>query len=88
MTDPKRPWECVDPIGPRNLDVLAIAVPGSIRVAAWGVLDKRKRLRLGQPLHSQRAYCTHALRVTPAGHPWHPLYLPNSERLVRFGGEA
>lgn len=86
-TNQKRLWECTDPVGPRNLEVLAISVPGSVRVAAWGVLDERKRLRLGRSLYAQRPYCTRALRVTPAGHPWHPLYLPSATRLVPFGAD-
>lgn len=77
-------WLCHDPIGTDNGKVLGIKIPGSMRVGAWGALDKRKRLRLGSSLSIARRYFTSALRVGKTGEPWHPLYLPNDTRIAPF----
>lgn len=84
-TDSKKLWTYSDPIGSSNLTVLGIRVPDSIRVAAWGAIDKRKRMRLGSSLSLARTYFVGALRVGKTGEPWHPLYLPNDARVSPMG---
>lgn len=87
-TDAKKLWTYSDPIGPSNAEVLYVTITGSVRVAAWGALDKRRRMRLGSSLARARSYFTGALRVGKTGEPWHPLYLPNDSRVVSLASEG
>jgi len=87
-TKPAALWRDMYPVGERNLFVLAVEVPGSTRVAAWGGLSKPQRLRVKDTLARAEGYCTWALRLAADGAPWHPLYLPNATDLVPFGRGA
>lgn len=82
-TDPAVMLSADDPVGPSNDDVLQAAYEkAALTVAAWGVLgtlggrDKVIRARLTR---------LHYLRLTKAGHPAHPLYLPGSLRPLEWG---
>jgi hypothetical protein len=83
-TDPKGLWVVDDPRGPDNF--LAIKVhcfeaskrAGALFVAAWGnnirdrdAFELRRMLRL-------EGVKVHALKLTKAGNPQHPLYLPKT----------
>lgn len=84
-TDPKRLYEVTDCIGPRNFEVLAIHVLGSKRVAAWGALPKKLRLRLGSALAASEQDCRWSLGATNDGSPRHPCRLPYATRLTPWG---
>ena len=77
-TDPKVMLAASDPVGPENDRVLA-AVTGTV-IAGWGANAKPARVaqaaRLLPPLH--------ALAVTKAGHPQHPLYVPSHAALIEW----
>lgn len=69
-----------DPVGPANDDVLEtlLAAKGTgLAVAAWGVNGAWMRRDLDViRLAKFAGRDLHALRITRAGHPAHPLYLP------------
>lgn len=74
-TDPFEMLRHPDPVGLRNDFYLKQATIGTrVVVAAWGTMgghlgrDQVVRGLIGDGLH--------CLRLTKAGHPWHPLYLP------------
>lgn len=75
-TDPRGLLTVEDPIGPDNdKALLKCFLEVDLAIAAWGVhgtlVERDKRVReLLAPLHY--------LRLTKAGHPAHPLYLPKA----------
>lgn len=72
-----------DPIGPENDRYIAEEMHrhrNCLVVAAWGV-DKFS-IQRGRQLRAQYPGGFKALRISKAGHPWHPLYLPDNEPLV------
>ena len=83
-TDPKVMREAADPIGPRNGEVLltecaeAFHLRAGMILCAWGNGGTyRDRARDVCRLLDQNARVEmHALRVTKANQPQHPLYLP------------
>lgn len=93
-TNPKELLKVADPVGPRNLDVLALDPMLAMRVAAWGQLGTKKLRSLCQ--HTRVAAsmrCNFVLGLTEHGYeryshfadrtsrqPRHPLYLANNTR--------
>lgn len=78
-TRPRDLWLADDPVGPENDDVLARALADAdLVVAAWGIGARRERLADVAGLLAQRTL--HALGVTKAGAPRHPLYVPADVR--------
>lgn len=83
-TDPRALKTAVDPVGPRNdASILAAAGRASRVVCAWGThgvfADRGAEVR-----QLLRPFDPHALRLTKAGHPSHPLYLPRALSPVRW----
>jgi hypothetical protein len=75
-----------DPIGPRNLEVLAMGSPGP-RVAAWGRLQKklaplfgRSKATIAETMRGQRWSCFGLTECEPY-EPRHPLMLASVTRL-------
>jgi len=84
-TDPKKLYAAEDPIGPLNDDYLAWAAEGTLKggglvMAGWGTHGKLN----GRSKHVIRLLSEvgdlHALSMTKAGHPGHPLYLGKNLR--------
>lgn len=72
-TKPTELWKQKDPVGPNNdVTIRLVSFASALTVCAWGNNAKDKRLREVTPLLCE----PHALRVTKAGQPAHPLYLP------------
>ena len=74
-TNPAELWRTSDPVGPDNDTYLRTAgVSGDLLVAAWGGNAKRQRVQevVSLPGFERINY----LRLTQAGQPSHPLYLP------------
>lgn len=82
-TDPKELLRTPDPIGPLNLQVLALGTFISLRVRAWGALSGRLRKLAKGSIATLRDH-QNTLGVTKHGDPRHPLYLPNSARVGRW----
>ena len=81
-TDQKRLLETPDPVGPENdAALLAMAGEAGLIVAAYGSPHDRE-LRARGPevlrLLQQHGFAVHALRLSNAGRPCHPLYLPST----------
>lgn len=81
-TDQARLAETPDPAGPENdAHLLAMAADASLIVMAYGA-PKIAALRARGPAVARRLIAAghqlHALRVSAAGVPWHPLYLPDT----------
>lgn len=79
-TDPKALGSATDPVGPRNnAAILAAVGRAGIVICAWGPPGKlRGRDReVGRLLANVR---THAVALTKAGFPGHPLYLAKDLR--------
>ena len=73
-TLPAQMKNAADPVGPLNdARLLEVALSASLTVAAWGAhgayLGRGAQVRALLPR-------LHYLRLTKAGHPGHPLYLP------------
>lgn len=73
-TKPSDMMSAVDPVGPDNDEVLRDSgFNSAIQIAAWGAngrfQERDKAVRAMLPR-------LHYLRLTKAGHPGHPLYLP------------
>ena len=92
-TDPAGLKAGTDPVGgPANNKAITYAAraaidSGGLVVAAWGVhatLGGRGRAVL--KLLADKGIELHALRVTKAGHPGHPLYVPGNTVPFRFLG--
>ena len=80
-TDQSALGKVTDPIGPENDRYLvAMAAVAKLVVFAYGQ-PKVARLRSRGPAAARMLLANgaqpHALRVGAAGHPWHPLYLPD-----------
>lgn len=74
-TNPAELWRTSDPVGPDNDTYLRTAgVSGDLLVAAWGGNAKSQRVQevVSLPGFERINY----LRLTQAGQPSHPLYLP------------
>lgn len=87
-TDPRGLWTADDPVGPENDTVIAAeawtaVVDDAPIIAAWGANARPERVAqvLAIPHVAPRL---HALGVTAAGAPRHPLYLPGDAPLVRW----
>jgi hypothetical protein len=84
-TDPKKLRLVADPVGPGNdTELLSMAVRADLVVCGWGAhggLHGRDRsvLKLLEPYAA-----LYALRLTNAGAPGHPLYLPAKLEPVLF----
>lgn len=83
-TDPKGLRDAADPVGPRNdTIILDAARSADLVVAAWGnhgaFLDRGAQV--AGILHAE-GLTPHHLRLTSAGHPAHPLYLPGDLRPI------
>lgn len=82
-TDPGDMMVAANPIGPGNdAHLTKCAAAAGIVVAAWGVngtfMDRETKVRSLLPN-------LHYLRLTKAGNPGHPLYLPLNLRPVAWG---
>ena len=77
-TDPKLLKVTEDPVGPRNEEMFSKILPRCNRiVCAWGVggvLNGQDKKALQWVINS--GHKPYVLRLTKAGHPSHPLYLP------------
>lgn len=81
-TDQRGLLDAEDPVGPLNNDwLLTMAREASLVVFAFGTPTSKPLLPRGMEvantLHAQ-GIIPHALRLTAANRPWHPLYLPDS----------
>ena len=85
-TEPKVMMAAADPIGPLNDGyLLETASKAALTVAAWGNGGRF----LGRDQQVARVLPRlHALRVTRAGSPAHPLYLPGSLRPVPWAPDV
>ncbi|WP_431977597.1 DUF1643 domain-containing protein [Micromonospora haikouensis] len=90
-TDPTALRRHDDPVGPHNDAVLTtfFADQAGTRhgpvVAAWGAYgDHLDRASTVAALARQHRAPLHALAITRAGHPGHPLYLPKTAQLVPY----
>lgn len=82
-TDPKGLWQVDDPVGPGNDAAIAeTCARAETVVAAWGVNAKPERIRRVMPMLGHAPMC---LGTTKSGAPRHPLYVPSTTQLVRFG---
>ena len=85
-TDPKRLLDVDDPIGPKNVEIVQLALRGplmAVRVAAWGrvspkVLERAKEVIVAAKL-AGALWC---LGKTKDGQPRHPVRLANDTPLV------
>lgn len=76
-TAPRGLWSAADPVGPENDSHLeAIAREVELVVCAWGAHAKPDRVAAVLAALARAGRQPHALRVTKAGAPGHPLYLP------------
>ena len=85
-TDPRDMMRASDPVGPLNDEILCGRAEGAgVVVAAWGVHGtfggRHGVVRAALPE-------LHYLRLTKAGHPGHPLYLPKTLAPVAWGSNA
>lgn len=86
-TDPRELARVSDPVGPRNLEVLALQPSGlALSLAAWGGFPSvGVRRRLVGSMGAVKVRTTlHVLAFANSGEPRHPLYLPNATRAVRW----
>lgn len=76
-TQPADLWRATDPVGPDNDEHLRDAMAGHVVVVAWGALAKPDRIARFLQIHraAPGAGRLHALALTSAGQPRHPLYL-------------
>lgn len=76
-TDPRALWRAADPVGPDNDRHLRDALAGHVVVVAWGANAKPERIARFMEIHrgAPGAGRLHALAVTAAGQPRHPLHL-------------
>lgn len=79
-TNPAELGQAVDPAGPHNDDAIDLVAPlASPTIAAWGTggsLLNRDRQVLRRI--AAQGFALHALQLTRAGFPGHPLYLPGA----------
>lgn len=81
-TDPKKLYEEPDPVGPENNNaIVAAAHAADLVIAAWGVHgEHQQRGEQVRRLLNDAGIEVHYLKLTRAGHPGHPLYLPADTR--------
>lgn len=86
-TDPRLLWDHPDPVGPENDQHLRdiLAGPGIV-IAAWGANAKPDRVAEFFELAGDRP--VHALGLTKAGQPRHPLYLRSESEPVPYAAEV
>lgn len=79
-TDPNKLKATDDPVGPGNdRDILRAARESALVVCAWGNHAALQERGVKVAAMLRKADLTlHALRITGAGEPSHPLYLPGS----------
>lgn len=83
-TDPRTLWNAGDPVGPENDRILArVLGDADLVVAAWGVHARQERLRDVACILGRLQL--HALGVTKAGAPRHPLYVRAGVRPSLYG---
>ena len=93
-TDPKALWAAEDPVGPHNDDQLMGKIHQSnFTLVAWGANAKPERSKHVIDMIEGRGVTPHALAITNAGEPKHPLYLsydlrPTSLRELRDHGQT
>ena len=82
-------------VGPKNDESIeASAAASKLVIAAWGAFPKAIERahevcnRLERLLEDQKKEPLHVIRLTQAGHPGHPLYLPRSLKPIRWDQEA
>lgn len=81
-TDPMHMLSAKDPIGPENdMRLRAAYLNAKLTVAAWGAHGTHKGRDAAVRKMLPRL---HYLRLTKAGHPGHPLYLPGELKPVPF----
>jgi len=83
-TDPRAMMKALDPVGFGNDRwLIKTAESASLIVCAWsqnGVFNGRA----GSVKRLLSRFDLHYLRISPAGQPWHPLYLPDNTRPSRW----
>jgi hypothetical protein len=94
-TDPGALWRAADPVGPDNEEYLRRhATRAALVVCAWGTHGRPVRGGMGRvrgrgPVVLRRleswGVAPRALRLTAAGQPAHPLYLPAGLKPVPIG---
>jgi hypothetical protein len=79
-TDPGQLWDHPQPVGgPENDGAILDALRnGGLVIAAWGAHARPHRVAGFRALAAEVGVQVHALHVTKAGAPGHPLYLPAS----------
>jgi hypothetical protein len=88
-TDPKDLLEVADPVGPRNMEaILGWANKAHAIVAAWGALPKVFAPHAAAVERALRdaGHTLECIGLSKAGHPRHPLYMPNSSVLMPYKG--
>jgi hypothetical protein len=88
-TKPTELQKVSDPVGIYNDRAVTLWAEGRTLVAAWGSNAKIIGTRAGQVGALLAGRSCYALKVTDAGYPWHPLYVPYETMAVPFwrGGE-
>lgn len=85
-TDPQDMKKAEDPVGPENDEhIVEVALGAGVVVCAWGnhgIFQDRVNQVLA--LLRFRGAKLHALKITGAGQPAHPLYLPAELRPIPF----
>lgn len=78
-TDPREMKAAADPVGPKNdCAILTAALAAGMILCAWGNHGShRDRANQVEMMLREKGHQLHALRITGAGHPAHPLYMPN-----------
>ena len=80
-TDPKQLWAADDPVGFHNDYFIELAAKRSdLFIAAWGANIKPERAERGLEIVRAAGAVPHALKLTRAGIPGHPLYLPKTAK--------
>lgn len=76
-TDPKAMFAATDPIGPDNDSHLReVLRRDAFVVVAWGAHARPREVEFFRVIAASAGVTVHALRVTKAGAPGHPLYIP------------
>ena len=89
-TDPKGLWNHPHPVGGAENDdaILEALRNGGMVVAAWGANARAQRVAAFRELADQVGVRVWALKVTKAGAPGHPLYLPASAEPTLYDFDA
>lgn len=85
-TDPDDMKAAADPVGPENDGhILEVATGAAIVIAAWGNHGVfQSRVDHVRNMLKAAGVQLHALKITGAGQPGHPLYLPNKQTPVPY----